>query len=132
MAALVEGMHTGEFIGEHPMDIGYHVDEVTVASSNTLKAGTVTGALVTATPGEEGAPDTPGSGKEVKFNPNGSGGAEIVAGIAFAAVDASSADAVGRVVKRGPMTVNLNDLDFPAGSEDAVVAGLLAIGIKAV
>lgn len=49
MAALTEGMHEGEFIGELAMGIGYHVDAITLDTGN-LVAGAVLGAIETGTP----------------------------------------------------------------------------------
>lgn len=45
MATLNEGRHAGEFIGEHPVNIGYHTDRVTVASGQNLVAGAVVGSI---------------------------------------------------------------------------------------
>lgn len=49
MAALTEGMHEGEFIGELGMGLGYHVDAITLDTGD-LVAGAVLGAVETGTP----------------------------------------------------------------------------------
>lgn len=124
MTTLTEGMHEGEFIGELAMGIGYHVDVVTVLSGQNLVAGAVVG-KVTA------------SGKYVAFDNAGTDdGRRTVAGILVAAVNASAADAAGKVLVRGPAIVNKNDLTWAAGidaSEKAsAITAMLALGIKAV
>lgn len=124
MAALTEGMHEGEFIGELAMGIGYHVDEVTVLSGQNLVAGTVVGAQTS-------------GGKYVAYDNAGTDdGRRTVAGVLVAAVDASGGDAPGKVLKRGPAMINLNDLTWAAGidaaEKTAALASLLALtGIKA-
>lgn len=49
MAALTEGMHEGEFIGETAMSLGYHVDAITLDTGD-LVAGAVLGKIETGTP----------------------------------------------------------------------------------
>jgi len=123
MAALIEGMHEGEFIGELAMGIGYHVDEVTALSGEVWKPGTVV-AKVTS------------SGKWVKYdNASATAGVATALGISLGAVNAASADVTdARVMTRGPATVNRNDLDWGTNDAAGITAGrvdLLAIGIKA-
>lgn len=60
MAAITEGMHEGEFIGELAMGIGFHVDEITLKSGENLVAGAVIAAIETAAPTV--TPGTPVSG----------------------------------------------------------------------
>lgn len=50
MAALTEGMHEGEFIGELAMGIGYHVEAITLASGENLEAGALLSVTETGTP----------------------------------------------------------------------------------
>lgn len=124
MATLNEGRHAGEFIGEHPMHIGYHTDTVTVLSGQVLSAGHVVG-IVTA------------SGKYVAYDNAGTDdGRRTVAGILYDNVNATGADKTGVVVRRGPMTVNKNDLVWAAGidanEQATAIAALLVMGIKAV
>lgn len=73
--------------------------------------------------------------KIVEYNPAGTNGSQIVRGILLRAVDASSADAPGVVVSRGPTTVNANDLTWKSGMTTAqkttAKAALLALGIRA-
>lgn len=123
MATLTEGKHEGEFIGEYVMGIGYHVDEVTLVSGQNLAAGAVVG-IITAT------------GKWAAYNNALDTGVEVARGILLGAVDASGGDVTNaRVVRRGPMMVNNNDLGWAANDAAGILAGradLLAIGIKAV
>lgn len=124
MTTLTEGKHEGEFIGELAMGIGYHVDRVTVLSGQNLVAGTVVG-IVTA------------SGKYVAYDNAGTDdGRRTVAGIIVADANASAADAVGKVLRRGPAIVNKNDLTWAAGidagEQATAITAMLALGIKAV
>lgn len=64
MAALTEGMHEGEFIGELAMGIGYHVDAITLDTGN-LVAGAVLGAVETGTPTATAGTAVSGSGGTV-------------------------------------------------------------------
>lgn len=45
MTTLIEGRHEGEFIGEHAMHIGFHVEPITVLADQNLRAGAVLGAV---------------------------------------------------------------------------------------
>lgn len=124
MVTLTEGRHSGEFIGEMAMGIGFHADLSTVLSGQNLVAGAVVG-KVTA------------SGKYVAFDNAGTDdGRRVAAGVLVSAVDASSADATGLVMVRGPAIINTNDLTWASGidaAEQAVaLTSLLALGIKAV
>lgn len=122
MVTLTEGMHTGEFIGEMAMGIGYHSDPATIASGKKLVAGHIVGQITA-------------SKKYVELAPAAADGSQTAAGILYAGVDASANDAPGVIVKRGPMAVNANDLTFPAGISEAdkaaALAALLGLGIKA-
>lgn len=124
MPTLTEGMHEGEFIGELAMGVGYHVDEITVLSGQTLVAGAVVGKVSA-------------SGKYVAYDNTGTDdGRRTVAGILVPAADASGGDVVSRALVRGPAVVNKNDLTWAAGidaaEQAAAIAELLTLGIKAV
>lgn len=126
MATLTEGMHEGEFIGQLAMGIGYHVDQVTVLSGQTLEAGAVVGKQTS-------------GGKYVAYDNAGTDdGRRAVAGVLMADVDASGGDvATARVLRRGPAVINKNDLKWAAGvdasEQTAAIAEMLAnLGIKAV
>ncbi|CDO34052.1 head decoration protein [Novosphingobium sp. KN65.2] len=122
MAALTEGMHEGEFIGELAMGIGYHIKEVTLTSGENLVAGAVVGKVTT-------------GGKYVAYDNTASDGSETAAGILYAAVDASGGDVTNaRIVFRGPAIVNGNDLTWDAANDAAAItagkADLDTLGIK--
>lgn len=208
MPTLTEGMHEGEFIGEMAMDIGFHVDEVTVLDGQNLVAGAVIGDVLSGTSqsaaksgGNTGdgtfvldatTPIQPGAkegvytlrcieavtnggvfrledpdgivlgdvtipagagnsvtvnehikgvltdgdtdfaagdgfditlsaiiGKVVEYNPAGTDGSQHVGGILMKNTDASAADVVSTAVRRGPITVNGNDLTWKSGMTDA-------------
>ena len=118
MVTLTEGMHEGEFIGEHAMGIGYHVKEVTLLSGENLAAGTVVGQITT-------------GGKYIASDANASDGSEDPAGILYAAVDASAGDVTNaRIIFRGPIVVNGNDLTWDAGNDAAdILAGKAALDL---
>ncbi|MAC56931.1 MAG: head decoration protein [Novosphingobium sp.] len=125
MAAITEGMHAGEFIGELAMGIGYHVEQITVLSGENLVAGAVLG-KVTA------------SGKYVAFDNAGTDdGRRTAAGILMDKVDASGGDVTtATALLRGPAMVNKNDLTWAAGVDTAEQAAalttLMGLGIKGV
>lgn len=122
MVTLTEGMHTGEFIGEMALGIGFHTDEGVILADENLVAGHVVGQITA-------------SKKYVELDPAASDGSQTAAGIIYGAVKATGADKKGLIVKRGPMTVNINDLTFPTGISEAnkaaAITALLALGIKA-
>lgn len=125
MAAITEGMHAGEFIGELAMGIGYHVEQITVLSGENLVAGAVLG-KVTA------------SGKYVAFDNAGTDdGRRTAAGILMDNTDASSGDVTtATALLRGPAMVNKNDLTWAAGvdaaEQAAALTTLMGLGIKGV
>jgi hypothetical protein len=123
MVTLTEGKHAGEFIGESAMGDGYHVDEVTLVSGQNLAAGAVVG-IITA------------SQKWAAYDNSAATGIEVARGILYEAVNATAGDVTNcRVVIRGPMIVNNNDLGWAANNAAGILAGrvdLLALGIKAV
>lgn len=126
MAALTEGMHPGEFIGELAMGIGYHVDLITVLADEVLEAGAVLGKITA-------------SGKYVAYNDDGTDdGRRTVAGILMTDIDATGADVTtATALVRGPAMVNKNDLVWlgavDAGERATAIAALLStLQIKAV
>lgn len=74
--------------------------------------------------------------KFVEHNPTATDGSQNVAGILMKATNATSADVVTTALRRGPATVNKNDLTWKSGATAAQIAKgtaqLLALGIKAV
>ncbi|MBN8804774.1 MAG: hypothetical protein BGO58_07245 [Sphingopyxis sp. 65-8] len=125
MATLTEGMHEGEFIGQLAMDVGYHVDVVTLLSGQVLEAGTVLGAQTS-------------GGKFLAYDNAGTDdGRRTVAAILMHDADATSGDLQVRVLRRGPGIINKNDLKWAAGIDASEQAAALAsvlslLGIKAV
>lgn len=124
MAALTEGRHTGEFLGEMALGTGYHCDEITVSSGEKLAAGTVLGKVTL-------------SGEYVAFDNAGTDdGRRTAAAILVGAVDASAGDTKGVALMRGPVIVNKNDLTWASGvdanEQAAALVTLLGLGIKAV
>lgn len=121
MVTLTEGMHEGEFIGEMSMGLGYHIDELTLISGQDLAAGAVVGKITA-------------SGKYTVYDNGASNGSEAAAGILYAAVDASGGDVTNaRIIRRGPIVVNGNDLGWGANDATGKTAGkadLLALGIR--
>lgn len=73
--------------------------------------------------------------KITEYNPTGTDGSQIVRGIMYDNVNATSADKPGVIVRRGPAIVNVNDLTWKSGATTAqkntAIAALLALGIKA-
>lgn len=121
MATLTEGKYEGEFIGQLAMDIGYHVDLVTIKSGQNLATAAVV-ALET------------GTGKWVAYdNASATAGINAAAGVLVLAVNASAADTSGKVFRRGPAVINGNDLGWGTNDATGITAGkadLLALGIK--
>lgn len=121
MAALTEGKHEGEFIGELSMGLGFHIDELTLISGQNLAAGVVVGKITA-------------SGKYTIYDNTAVNGAEVAAGIMYAAVDASAGGVTNaRIMRRGPAVVNGNDLGWGSNDATGIAAGkadLLALGIK--
>lgn len=122
MTTLTEGKHEGEFIGQLAMDIGYHVDLVTIKSGQNLATCAVV-ALETST------------GKYVAYdNASATAGINAAAGVLVLAVNANAADTTGKVLRRGPAVINGNDLGWGSNDATGITAGkadLLALGIKA-
>lgn len=112
------GHRTGAYIiGEAEIDRSR--EQITLASGNVLDAGTVLG-MVTAT-------------KEyTAFNPAGADGSQNVAGILYAATDASLADARA-VAHVRDCSVSGHELIWPAAISDAnktaAIAAFAALGV---
>jgi len=126
MTKLTQGKTAGEFIvSELPAGstgVSPCRDTITILSGQDLVAGSVLG-KVTA------------SGKYAIYNNGAADGTEVAAGLLFAAVDASGADAPGVGLIRATVEYNLTEVTWNTGALqaeiDAGVADLLAIGIIA-
>ncbi|MBL4781790.1 MAG: head decoration protein [Porticoccaceae bacterium] len=117
MTELTEGRHAGEFIVSEANGSRSR-EAITVVSGQDLGAGDVVG-KVTA------------SSKYAIYNNAASDGTEVAAGILYAAVDASAADAGGVVVIRDA-EVNAAEIGWNSQAQGAIDAGttdLLALGI---
>lgn len=73
--------------------------------------------------------------KHLEYDPAGIDGAQTVSGILMKNTNATAADVVTTALKRGPATVNLNDLTWKTGmtaaQKTAARNALQALGIKA-
>ena len=120
MTTLTEGKHAGGFLVWEVLR-DYTRETVTIASgSGKLEPGTVLGKITT-------------GGKYTGLAPAATNGSQNAAGILWAGVDASAADAAGVVVLRGPTLVNQHELVWPDGATDAQITAattaLAALGI---
>ena len=108
MTTLTEGKHAGGFlVWETSRD--YTRETVTLASgAGKLAPGTVLGKITT-------------GGKYTGLAPAATNGSQTAAGILWAAVDATAADALGVVVLRGPTLVNQHELIWPEGATEAQI-----------
>lgn len=118
MTTLVEGKHPGGFlVWEAFRD--YTRETITVAAG-TLEPGTVLGKITT-------------GGKYTVLAPAATNGSQNAAGILWAGVDASAADAPGVVLLRGPAIVNRHEIVWPEGATEAQITAattaLAALGI---
>ena len=120
MTTLTEGKHAGGFlVWETSRD--YTRETITVVSgAGKLEPGTVLGKITT-------------GGKYTGLAPSATNGSQNAAGILWAGVDASAADAAGVVVLRGPALVNRHELVWPDGATEAQITAattaLAALGI---
>jgi hypothetical protein len=118
MTTVTESRHPGEHIVSEANGSRSR-EQAILASGNNLAAGTVLG-VITA------------SGKYAAFNQDGADGTQAAAGILYAAVDASAADA-NCVVTARDCEVDGAALTWPsditAGEKDAAIADLNALGI---
>jgi hypothetical protein len=120
MTTLTEGKHAGGFLVWEVLR-DYTRETVTIASgAGKLAAGTVLGKITT-------------GGKFTALAPAATNGSQNPAGIIWAGVDATAADALGVVILRGPAIVNRNELVWPAGATEAQITAattaLAALGI---
>lgn len=120
MAVLTEGKHAGEFIGERALGDSFHNEAGTLIMGQDLSDGTVVGKITA-------------SSKYTQLAPAAADGSQTVSGILFGNVDATDADTDCVVNKRGPETVNGNDLTWPVGitapQKAAAITALAAMGI---
>lgn len=120
MTTLTEGKHAGGFlVWETSRD--YTRETVTITSgAGKLDPGTVLGKITT-------------GGKYTGLAPAATNGSQNAAGIIWAGVDASAADAPGVIVLRGPAIVNRHEIVWPAGATEAQITAattaLATIGI---
>ena len=120
MTTLTEGKHTGGFlIWETLRD--YTRETITLASgAGKLAPGTVLGRITT-------------GGKYTGLAPAATNGSQNAAGILWADVDATDADAPGVVILRGPAIANRHELVWPDGATEAQITTatttLAALGI---
>ena len=120
MTTLTEGKHAGGFLVWEVLR-DYTRETITIASgAGKLAPGTVLGKITT-------------GGKYTGLAPAATNGSQNAAAILWAGVDASSADAPGVVVLRGPAIVNRHELVWPDGATEtqitAATTALAALGI---
>ena len=120
MTTLTEGKHAGGFLVWEVLR-DYTRETITVVSgAGKLEPGTVLGKITT-------------GGKYTGLAPAATNGSQNAAAILWAGVDASSADAPGVVVLRGPAIVNRHELVWPDGATEtqitAATTALAALGI---
>jgi hypothetical protein len=120
MTTLTEGPHPGGFLVWEVLR-DYTRETVTLASgAGKLAPGTVLGKITT-------------GGKFTVLTPGATNGSQNAAGILWADVDATDADAPGVVLLRGPAIVNRHEISFPEGATEAQVTtattALAALGI---
>ena len=120
MTTLTEGKHTGGFlIWEVLRD--YTRETITLASgAGKLAPGTVLGRITT-------------GGKYTLLTPGATNGSQNAAGILWADVDATDADAPGVVILRGPAIANRHEIVWPEAATEAQITtattALAALGI---
>ena len=120
MTTLTEGKHTGGFlIWETLRD--YTRETITLASgAGKLAPGTVLGRITT-------------GGKYTLLTPGATNGSQNAAGILWADVDATDADAPGVVILRGPAIANRHEIVWPEAATEAQITtattALAALGI---
>ena len=116
MSILTETNHAGGFLVWEVLR-DYTRDTVTIASgAGKLEPSTVLGKITT-------------GGKFTKRTPAATNGSQNAAGILWAGVDASAADAPGVVILRGPALVNRHEIIWPEGASEAqITAATTALG----
>ena len=120
MTMLTEGKHAGGFLVWEVLR-DYTRETVTIASgTGKLEPGTVLGKITT-------------GGKYTTLAPAATNGSQNAAGILWDAVDASTSDALGVVMLRGPAIVNRHEINWPDGATEAQITAattaLATIGI---
>ncbi len=120
MTTLTEGKHAGGFLVWEVLR-DYTRETVTIASgAGKLEPCTVLGKITT-------------GGKYTALAPAATNGSQNAAGLLWAGVDASAADAPGVVVLRGPAIVNRHEIVWPEGATEAQITAattaLAALGI---
>lgn len=120
MAILTEGKHAGGFLVWESFS-DYTRETVTIASgAGKLEPGSVLGKIST-------------GGKYTRLAPAATNGSQNPAGILWAGVDATAADAPSVAILRGPAIVNRHEIVWPEGATEAqITAGttaLAALGI---
>jgi len=120
MTILTEGKHAGGFLVWEVLR-DYTRETVTIASgAGKLEPGAVLGKITT-------------GGKYTGLAPTASNGSQNAAGLLWAGVDATAADASGVVILRGPTLVNRHELVWPEGATAAQISAattaLVALGI---
>ena len=120
MTTLTEGKHAGGFLVWEVLR-DYTRETVTIASgAGKLEPGTVLGKITT-------------GGKFTGLAPAATNGSQNPAGILWAGVDATAADALGVVILRGPAIVNRHEIVWPEGATEAQITAattaLAALGI---
>ena len=118
MAAKTEPNYLGDWL-KFEEDNLYSRDQVTVASGQNLKTGTVVG-IITAT------------GKASQLAPSANDGSENAAGVLIGDVDASAADTPGVIIARHAICSD-KGLVWPSGitgpQKNTALAQLKALGI---
>ena len=120
MTTLTEGKHAGGFLVWEVLR-DYTRETITVASgAGKLESGTVLGKITS-------------GGKFTALAPAATNGSQTAAGILWAGVDASAADAPGVVLLRGPAIVNRHEIVWPEGATEAQITAattaLAALGL---
>jgi hypothetical protein len=120
MTTLTEGKHAGGFLVWEVLR-DYTRETVTIASgAGKLEPGNVLGKITT-------------GGKFTSLAPAATNGSQNAAGILWASVDATDADAPGVVILRGPAIVNRHEIVWPDGASEAQITAattaLAALGI---
>lgn len=120
MTTLTEGPHPGDFLVWEVLR-DYTRETITVASgAGKLAPGTVLGKITT-------------GGKYTGLVPAATNGSQNAAGILWAAIDATDADAASVVILRGPAIVNRHEIILPEGATEAQITAattaLAALGI---
>lgn len=120
MTTLTEGKHAGGFLVWEVLR-EYTRETVTLASgAGKLEPGMVLGKITN-------------GGKFTTLAPAATNGSQSAAGILWAGVDASTADAPSVVLLRGPAIVNRHDVVWPEGATEAQITAattaLASLGI---